>query len=558
MSADDILRLNYSENQFLGVTDFDDEQAYLIESRRRIRIADRTWGILSGLVIQPSTSGPYVVTAGAALDAYGREIYVFEDTPLDVLEIGSKLANHATPATLKIWISYAIEDTSPAAAGYLTCADAALNTRTRESFRLIYQDDPVPFDAQLVDDTTRWPVAVQDLPDDPKEAAWPLLLGTIEWNGAAITKVVDAGRRYSGLHGAEVLSQTSQLDIHPANVRLLADKLAGAVITTKKGTPADSDATTALHLGTNEAVGGAGVFVDKDDVTLGQKLTVTGTATLKDTVGNGSGKLVLEVDPANNIATLTRRNGSGSDHDIAIRTNDGAGGNRVLIDSDILVIQNLTVEHGAVLKEGRDTWRQIVFRNQDGTDDGDTMAISRAQPNNITERNDLRVQIGDELDTHDRFVVGPVSKIDQQFKEQFIVDNLGNVTAKGNADIAGSAHVGGAATIGGTANITGLLTTTTLLITTGLVNGRNIATDRATLDALDTKVATISPNVNVVAIQGHVSNGGTIPLPSGFSDPSECVWIVRSNPLSITFHTGGESRVVNVPGGVDYVTFGVR
>lgn len=575
MSADDILRLNYQERQFLGARDFDDEQAYLIESRRRNRVSDRTWGILSGLDIQPkSGAGVYLVTAGAALDAYGREILVFEDTPLDVLEIGSKLANHATPATLKVWLSYAIEDTSPAAAGYLTCADAALNTRTRESFRLIYQDDPVPFDSQLVDDTTRWPVAMQDLPDDPREAAWPLLLGTIEWDGAAITKVIDTGRRYSGLRGAEVLSQTSQLDIHPAKVRLIADKPEGAVLTTIKGTPADANATTALHLGTNDGIGGAGVFVDADDVTLGKKISVTGTATLRDTVGNGAGKLILEVDAATNIATVTRRNAAGSDHDLAIRTNDGAGGNRVLIDSDTLVIQNLTVEHGAVLKEGLDTWGPIVFKKSDGSDDSDPMLIERAATG--ANRNDLRVQIGDDVDGQDRFVVGPRFHGDQLFKEQFTVDNAGNVTATGALNIAGTADIGGAATIDGSAtingsvsvagaatiagsatinlgiNIGGNATIAGTVLTAGLVNGRNMPADGLKLDS-------ITPGAkNVVHIKGTVSHNNVIPVPAGFTQ-NQCVWIVRTNPPfpsapAVTLHEDADNRTVNVPGGsADYV-----
>jgi hypothetical protein len=52
MSADDILRLHYQERQFLGASDFDDEQAYLIESRHRNNVGQRTWGILSGLEIK--------------------------------------------------------------------------------------------------------------------------------------------------------------------------------------------------------------------------------------------------------------------------------------------------------------------------------------------------------------------------------------------------------------------------------------------------------------------------------------------------------------------------
>jgi len=524
MSADDILRLHYQERQFLGASDFEDEQAYLIESRHRNNVGQRTWGILSGLEIKenPSGSGLWIVTAGAMIDAYGREVTVFEDTPLDLLEIGGKLANHATPVSLKVWLSYATEETSPAAAGYLTCQDANINTRTRETFRLIYQDDPVPFNTQLPDDSTRWPVAAQNLPDDPKEAAWPVLLGTITWDGAPpkITAVVSAGRRYSGLRGAEVLSQTTQFDVHPARVRLIVDSAEEAVLTTlKAASNTDLAANTALYLRTNDDNGGAGIFVDKDNVDLKKNLSVVGTATLESTVGNGHGKLMLEVD-ASNIATLTRKNGSPSNHDLAIRTNEGTGGNSILIDKDNLtisnviaaagssaVLQNVTAEGSAVVKKGLDSWGPIVLKQTTGGDDSDPMVISRFA--SATNANDLRIQIGDDLDGNDRFVVGPVYWSDQQFKEQFIVDNTGNVTAKGNASI------------GGNANVTGSLSTV------GAINGRNVAADGAKLD-------TITANAMEVAV-----NSGTAPhgasllpfLPTGFT-PAQCFFFVSPNFVS--------------------------
>ena len=560
MSADDILRLHYQERQFLGARDFQDEQAYLIESRHRNNVAHRTWGILSGLDIRETVTGNgiWIVSAGAALDAYGREIYVFEDTPLDVLELSGKLANQTPPIALKIWVTYAIEETSPAAAGFLTCEDAALNTRTRESFRFIYQDAPVPFDTQRVEDSTRWPVATQDLPDDPKEAAWPVLLGTITWSGTAISKADPAGRRYSGVRGAEAVSQTTQFDVHPAQLRLMVDAAEEAVLTTGKGSTALPAATSVLHLRTNGDSGGAGVVVDKDNVTLGQTLTVAGVTTLSDTVGNGSGKLVLEVG-AGNVATLTRRNGTGSNHDLAIRTNDGAGGNTIRIDEDALALESVTVTGAAIFQGGLDTWDKIVLKQTDGTDDSDPMVISRR--NTASDSNDLCVQIGDNTDTKDRFIIGPIVSGQAAITEQFIVDNAGNVTAKGGANIGGTANIGGSANIAASAVVAGNLTVL------GGVNGRNMIADGIKLDA-------ISDNAkNVAILRGNVSHGGQIPLPAGFIDPAQCVWIVIVNPplggapLPPTFHTGADSRIVNSQviilgspfnGNADFVMIGVK
>jgi hypothetical protein len=516
MSADDILRLHYQERQFLGARDFDDEQAYLLESRRRNNVSGRSWGILSGLLIRSIDGGPWLVTAGAMIDAYGRETYVFEDTALDVVEIASK---YTTATTIKVWLSYATEETSPAAAGYLTCSDGAMNTRTRESFRLIYQDKPVPFDSKLPDDSSLWPVATQDLPDDPLDAAWPVLLGTITWDGTAITSATDTDRRYSGLRGAEVLSQTAQFDVHPGQLRLFVDSADGAVLTTMKGSLSSGDVN--LHLRTNGSSGLGSIVVDMDDVDLKKKLSVAQPATFLETVGNGKGKLLLEVDSASNVATLTRKNGFGSAHDIAIATAEGAGGNSVRINQDKLVMRNVVAEGGAVFQQGLESWGGAVFRNgldswdkiilktTTGSDDSDPMTISRAQPTNTTNVNDLRVQIGDDLDGNDRFVVGPVYWADSQFKEQFIVDNKGNVTAKGDGRIDGK------------------------LTTGGTVNGRSMAVDGAKLDL-------ISFNAKEVGVtSGFVINGTDLTplLPSGFAQVRIIVSPGAVGPFPLSFIT---------------------
>ena len=88
MNADDIKRLHFYERQFLGVRDFQDEQAYHIEMRRRHLLAHHTWGIVVGLEIkQGENSEIWVVQPGIAVDGYGREIIVPEPEPLDTDQI---------------------------------------------------------------------------------------------------------------------------------------------------------------------------------------------------------------------------------------------------------------------------------------------------------------------------------------------------------------------------------------------------------------------------------------------------------------------------------------
>ena len=46
----DIERLNYYEGEFLGATDFQAEQEYHRDMRRRHNVGQHTWGIVSGLM----------------------------------------------------------------------------------------------------------------------------------------------------------------------------------------------------------------------------------------------------------------------------------------------------------------------------------------------------------------------------------------------------------------------------------------------------------------------------------------------------------------------------
>src|SRR6266571_1579715 len=126
MAIEDILRVNYTEGQFLSAADFTAEQTYMDESRRRHYISEHTWGIVSGLTIEQNASKVWVVKAGMAIDGYGREIYLFEDEPLDTTEIAAQLAGQAN-ATLEVWLTYNTETTAPAVNGYASCISGASN-----------------------------------------------------------------------------------------------------------------------------------------------------------------------------------------------------------------------------------------------------------------------------------------------------------------------------------------------------------------------------------------------------------------------------------------------
>jgi hypothetical protein len=232
MISDDIKRLNYYEKQFLGARDFRDEQGYHIEMRRRHLIAHHSWGVVAGLEItEDANSKIWSLQPGIAVDGYGREILVFDPEPLNVQSIADQLAGSARPTFLKIWIAYQLEKSNKPSAGFEACGIPDQFMRTRETFRIIYQNDP-PFDLGRAADPikkdpnteTNWPVPFQDLPDDPGSARWPVYLGTLTWdqdpnnpNQNIITSVpvVDPNdnqrRRYIGAIAAEIEAPDNKL-----------------------------------------------------------------------------------------------------------------------------------------------------------------------------------------------------------------------------------------------------------------------------------------------------------------------------------------------------------
>ncbi|MEH1867448.1 MAG: hypothetical protein V7K69_20895 [Nostoc sp.] len=219
MTPDEIKRLRYYEKQYLRTQDFQDEQAYHIEMRRRHLIAHHSWGIVVGLEIkQDPISKIWAVQPGIAVDGYGREIVVFEPEELNLIAIANQLSGQSLPALLKIWIAYTIEPTNRPATGYETCNGKDEFTRIRESFRLVYRQDFV------FDDSKEVPQAFQSLPDDPQQAPWYIYLGTIAWDknpanpsqniitsAVPVDPVNQKGRHYVGVVATEAIAPDNQL-----------------------------------------------------------------------------------------------------------------------------------------------------------------------------------------------------------------------------------------------------------------------------------------------------------------------------------------------------------
>src|SRR5215469_2460472 len=103
----DIERLNYYEGEFLGAVDFQAEQEYHRDMRRRHNVGQHTWGIVSGLDIaqvpvpgSTSNAVDVYIQPGMAVDGFGREIVVLNKTQLTL----DLFAAYINPGLLNVWI----------------------------------------------------------------------------------------------------------------------------------------------------------------------------------------------------------------------------------------------------------------------------------------------------------------------------------------------------------------------------------------------------------------------------------------------------------------------
>lgn len=128
--ADEVKRLKYFLGQFLEEKDFQDEQAYHMEMRRRLNQAQRTPGIVYGLHVKvtPSTdlSDPNItVGLGLAIDNQGRELVIVE--PI-VQEFKQDDLNSNQGKVLRIYLTYSEIETYPT-----TSNITSIPTKTRYS-----------------------------------------------------------------------------------------------------------------------------------------------------------------------------------------------------------------------------------------------------------------------------------------------------------------------------------------------------------------------------------------------------------------------------------------
>jgi hypothetical protein len=210
----DIERLNYYEGEYLGAVDFEAEQEYHRDMRRRHNIGPHTWGIVTGLDISqflnggPNNEVDVYVQPGMAVDGFGREIVVF--SPYQVTT--DMFADFPAKQTLSVWIGYAQQMINPDSDQCASAGQTNAYSRVQEGFQIVISPIPPTSDPVVVGgndvsppSTTGWTqpatlpplpsaegdvvvafddsVPFQELPDDNTTANWLVELGQVLWDG---------------------------------------------------------------------------------------------------------------------------------------------------------------------------------------------------------------------------------------------------------------------------------------------------------------------------------------------------------------------------------------
>jgi hypothetical protein len=113
----DIERLNYYEGEYLGAVDFQAEQEYHRDMRRRHNLGQHTWGIVTGLELAQAPNGgmdgsnvevDVYLQPGMAVDGFGREIVILSQTQLtqEMFAAFYDPNPNASPKWMYIWIAY--------------------------------------------------------------------------------------------------------------------------------------------------------------------------------------------------------------------------------------------------------------------------------------------------------------------------------------------------------------------------------------------------------------------------------------------------------------------
>jgi len=211
--ANNIERLNYYEREYLRSFDLVAEQNYHIEMRRRLNLALHLWGIVEGLDVKkgevvPGVPDQFYISPGMAIDAYGREIFLFAPY---ILSEDDVIRNRITVPDRRysLFIAYATELGTPPSAGFRVCDIQDQYTRRHEAYQIIISDQ---LDDSVDPKKAKIPSATDELSDDPAKKPWPIRLGSVDVaTDFTIGNAFPKNRTYIGIRAQRIEAPVATL-----------------------------------------------------------------------------------------------------------------------------------------------------------------------------------------------------------------------------------------------------------------------------------------------------------------------------------------------------------
>lgn len=244
MAINDIERIHYYQRQYLGAADFEAQQAYHRDMRRRHNLGHHTWGIVAGLELMEkdkeggATGVDVFIQPGMAVDGFGREILLLEPYALPEELFAAYVPDPNLPdgRWIRVWLRYHEENVQPPRYGYAVCDVGDQFYRTRETFRVIVGEltpaqrrDKVTLAGKQLDADSvvaDASIAYQEFTDASPVPRWLIQIGWVRWLPAPggyfvksqtddEKKKVVSDRVYIGSVAESVLSPSESLRLRP-------------------------------------------------------------------------------------------------------------------------------------------------------------------------------------------------------------------------------------------------------------------------------------------------------------------------------------------------------
>lgn len=151
MATTRVERVRYYDGEYLRSADFQAEQRYHTEMRRRLNLALHLYGVVEGLTLEEqedSVPGAplFVLKEGLAVDQAGREIVV--GSPYVLTQEAVLDRQGIDSGSYQCWLCYVEAPGGLPAAGYALCNDPDQQTRIREGFDVVLVPIPKPVTGQ--------------------------------------------------------------------------------------------------------------------------------------------------------------------------------------------------------------------------------------------------------------------------------------------------------------------------------------------------------------------------------------------------------------------------